>query len=53
MQREKYTKEFKEQVIKEAMETGNSSVVARRYDSNSNMVARWVRDCWLPYWSSM
>ncbi|MDK2986107.1 MAG: transposase [Clostridia bacterium] len=44
MQRKKYTKEFKEQVIKEAMETGNSSVVARRYDLNSNMVARWVRE---------
>ncbi len=44
MQRKKYTTEFKQQVIKEAMETGNSAVVARRYDLSTNMVARWVRE---------
>ncbi|MBZ4687109.1 MAG: transposase [Clostridia bacterium] len=47
MQRKKYTKEFKEQVIKEAMETSNSSVVVRRYDLNTNMVDRWVKTI---YW---
>jgi transposase len=44
MQRKKYSPEFKQQVVKEAMETGNSAVVARRYDLNTNMVARWVRE---------
>ncbi len=44
MQRRRYTEEFKQQVIKEAMETGNSAIVARRYDLNTNMVARWVRE---------
>ncbi|WP_094545532.1 transposase [Petroclostridium xylanilyticum] len=44
MQRKKYTAEFKAQVIKEALETGNNSVVARRYELNSNMVSRWVRE---------
>ncbi len=43
-QRKRYTEEFKQQVIKEAMETGNSAVVARRYELNTNMVARWVRE---------
>jgi len=43
-QRKRYTEEFKQQVIKEAMETDNSAVVARRYELNTNMVARWVRE---------
>ena len=44
MQRKKYTPEFKAQAVKEAMETGNTSIVARRYELNSNMVCRWVRE---------
>jgi len=44
MQRRKYTVEFKTQVIKEAIETGNCAAVARRYDINSNIVSRWVRE---------
>ncbi|WP_029271259.1 transposase, partial [Virgibacillus alimentarius] len=40
MKRTKYSKEFKIQVIKEALETGKPSVVARRYDLNANMVSR-------------
>jgi transposase len=44
MQRKRYTEEFKQQVIKEAMETGNSAVAARRYELNTNMTARWVRE---------
>ncbi|MFD0957769.1 transposase, partial [Virgibacillus alimentarius] len=38
------SKEFKIQVIKEALETGKPSVVARRYDLNANMVSRWIRE---------
>lgn len=44
MARSKHSKEFKLQVIKEATETGNATLVARRYELNANMVNRWVRE---------
>lgn len=44
MQYNTYTQEFKQQIIKEAIETGNCSVVARRYDINPNVLTRWVRE---------
>lgn len=44
MKRTKHSKEFKIQVIKESLETGKTSVVARRYELNPNMVCRWVRE---------
>ncbi|AEF93636.1 transposase IS3/IS911 [Desulfotomaculum nigrificans CO-1-SRB] len=44
MTRKKYTIDFKQQVIQEALETGNNAVVARRDDLNPNMVGRWVRE---------
>jgi len=44
MKRNTYTQEFKQQIIKEAIETGNCSIVARRYDINPNVLARWVRE---------
>jgi transposase len=44
MKRTRHSKDFKLQVIKEAQETGKSTVVARRYDLNAKMVARWVRE---------
>lgn len=44
MRRTRYSNEFKTQAVKEAMETGKPSVVARRYDLNPNMVGRWVRE---------
>lgn len=40
MKRTKHSKEFKIQVIKESMETGKTSIVARRYELNPNMVCR-------------
>ena len=43
MQRKHYSPEFKQQIVKEALEVGNSSIVARKYDINNNMVGRWVR----------
>lgn len=43
MQKKVYTEEFKQRVIKEAIETGSSSVVARRYEVAPSIVARWVR----------
>lgn len=44
MKRTKQSKDFKLQVIKEATETGNNPLVARRYELNPNMVSRWVRE---------
>jgi transposase len=43
-QRRKHTQEFKEQVIKEAIETGNTALVARQYNLAPNMLYRWIRE---------
>jgi transposase-like protein len=43
MQRRKFSQDFKEKLTKEALETGNASVVARKYDINPTVVNRWVR----------
>ncbi len=43
MKRRKFTKEFKSQLIKEAIETGNSSVVGRKHNISPSVVSRWVR----------
>lgn len=43
MRRKTYTREFKIRVVQEAIETGNNTVVARRYDIHPSMVAKWVR----------
>ncbi len=43
MRRKSYTREFKIRVVQEAIETGNNTVVARRYEVHPSMVARWVR----------
>ena len=39
----KHSEEFKKQVVKEALETGNSSIVGRKYNISPSIVARWVR----------
>lgn len=44
MKRTKHPREFKIQVSKEAIETGNASLVARRYELSPNMVNRWVKE---------
>ena len=44
MKRKRYSKEFKLQIIKDALETNNTALVARRYDLNANMVHRWIRE---------
>lgn len=38
-----YSPEFKSQIIKEAQETGNVSMVARRHDLSPPTVYAWVR----------
>ncbi len=39
----RHPEEFKKQVVKEALETGNSSLVGRKYNISPSIVARWVR----------
>lgn len=42
MAQKKYSIELKEKVIKEALEVGNASEIARKYQLLPNEVCRWV-----------
>lgn len=42
MKRNRYTQEFKHQIVQEAAEVGNTAQVARRHDLNLKMVYQWV-----------
>ncbi|CAM3692423.1 MULTISPECIES: transposase [Brevibacillus] len=44
MKRKQYSNEFKMQVVKEALESGNRAAVARRYELHYNVVQRWMKD---------
>ena len=44
MKRRRYPEEFKQQVIKEAKETRNTSLVARNHDLSPSLVAKWIRE---------
>lgn len=44
VKRNKHSKQFKLQVIKEALETGNKAAVARRYEIAANMLHRWTKE---------
>ena len=44
LQRRKYDSEFKEKLVKEALEVGNASQVARKYNIHTDTVTRWVRN---------
>ncbi|OIJ17974.1 transposase [Anaerobacillus alkalidiazotrophicus] len=44
MKRTRHPKEFKIQVAKELIKTGNAALVARRYELSPNMVNRWVKE---------
>ncbi|MGO4549360.1 transposase [Paenibacillus sp. 2TAB23] len=44
MTRNKHSKEFKLQVVNEAIETGNKALVACPYEIAANMLHRWVRE---------
>lgn len=48
MVKKQYSPEMKMQIVKEAMETGNASLVARRHDLAPSLVARWTR-CYKRY----
>lgn len=42
--RRRHSAETKLRVVKEALETGNGAIVARRYDLSASMVNRWIRE---------
>lgn len=41
--RKRYTQEFKQAVVKEAVEVGNAAQVARRHEITTNMIYRWMK----------
>ncbi|QXJ38645.1 Transposase [Parageobacillus caldoxylosilyticus] len=43
MKRRKHSKEFKLQVVKETLEVGNKTLVARKYELSPNLAQRWVK----------
>lgn len=43
MTKHNYSAELKEKVIKEALETGNCAIVARRHELGEHLVRGWVR----------
>ncbi len=42
VKRTRYSKDFKIKVVKEAIESGNKSQIARRYVLSVGLVHRWV-----------
>ncbi|NLC44236.1 MAG: transposase [Clostridiales bacterium] len=44
MTRKTYDVEFKERLIKESLETGNASLIARKHSVHPSTVTRWVRE---------
>jgi len=44
LKRQRYTEEFKQQVVKEAKETHNASLVARNHNLSPSLVAKWIRE---------
>lgn len=41
--RKNYTAEFKESIVKAAVETGNASLVARQHGITRELVYRWIK----------
>ena len=44
MKRQRYPKNFKEQLVKEAREVGNAVSVAKRHGVNVKTLYRWIQD---------
>jgi len=40
----KYSPELRLRIVKEAIESGNASEVARKYEVNNSLVHRWLRN---------
>lgn len=43
MVRRQFTREQKSQIVREALQTGSASMVARRHNIRDSVVGRWVR----------
>lgn len=43
MKKKQYTREFKEQLIKECQEVQNVALVARRHNLSANTIHTWIR----------
>ncbi|HLN89553.1 MAG TPA: transposase [Candidatus Binatia bacterium] len=43
MKRKRYTQEFKQQVVQEAVEVGNAALVARRHELMPKQVYDWIK----------
>ncbi|ERI10929.1 transposase [Aneurinibacillus aneurinilyticus] len=44
MQRKRYSLEFKQQLVQEAKEAGNTTQVARRHGIDVKLLYRWIRN---------
>ena len=44
MPRTKYTYNFKEKIVKEVMETGNMTLVARKHELSPTTIQQWVNN---------
>jgi transposase len=44
VQRRRFTPDFKIRVVNEALETGNTSAVARRHGIHSSVLNRWISE---------
>ena len=44
MERKRYPKEYKDQLIKEALEIGNAIQVAKRHEINVKILYRWISE---------
>jgi len=43
LHRNRYSEEFKEQIVRECQQVGNIAVVARRHEISAKTAANWVR----------
>ena len=41
MEKQKYSNEFKEQILRECFDTGNVALVARKYEISPNTIHTW------------
>jgi transposase InsO family protein len=44
MKQRRYSEELKNQLIKEAQEVGNATLVARKHGISPNVLTRWIRE---------
>ena len=50
MKRQRYPKNFKEQLVKEAQEVGNTLTVAKRHEINAKTLYRWIQESKYKAW---